>query len=172
MRQFAHEFVGGDAGNLLQLGDHPAVQVRGGRRLAVQCVGDDAAEKDARHAFGNAFACGEIHACDKRAGAADNVAREFDGQVRGANADAVVVHDFHQRDFLHAQNALLRLVVIDENHAVGRRGVDALLEDGAEESLLRIDDRDDILQSAENPGGHLGDTVFRVENCRRKAKSI
>ena len=75
-----------------------------------------------------------------------------------------MVDDFDNRQLFDARNALVRLVMVDENHAVRRRGRKLFLEDHSGQMPPGIEHRHNIGGGGENPASLVAQPLVRRES--------
>ena len=76
----------------------------------------------------------------------------------------MVVDDLDDGHLLQSGNALLRLVVVDEDHPHGRRLRERAFEDGTDEHALLVDNGKMVVRIADGRRTHVVDAVVRREH--------
>ena len=101
-------------------------------------IGDYARDEHSGHLPRRTLPDATEHLCDEGASGAYGVRRVLDRVAGGRECHAVVVHNLHHGDLLKAGYALLRLVVVHEDHAERRLFRKRALQERAEEHSLLV----------------------------------
>ena len=154
-----HDRRGCLAAELLKPCAHLAVRLRRRRRLEEERVGDNAGDENTGDFAGRTLSGAAVHLRDERARRTDGVRHIADRILRRRERDAMMIDDFDDGYLLRTGNALLRLVVVDEDHPVRRLFGKSALQDRPEQPSALVDDRKVIVRVADR---RLADVVHAI----------